>query len=144
MHHMGSYVRGVSEGWVAVQRRVLPGDMLIYDTRLFHAGGANTCATAAGDDDEDAKRRVLLMFSLLAPNPQTGRVDFTGSYVNLAPELDREGNVIAGVHPWTHGECRGPAAQMFPPLKRRLRLAELNGAHWQPAWLPEQRAPPCP
>lgn len=62
------------------------GDILIYDTRLYHCGGAN-CATAG---DDDAKRRVLLQFSFLAPNPQTGRVDFEGAFVSLAPELEEQ------------------------------------------------------
>ena len=69
------------------------GDVLIYDTRLYHCGGAN-CATAG---DDDAKRRVLLMFSLLAPNPRTGRVDYQGAYVNLAPELEEEQRTLCSL-----------------------------------------------
>ena len=68
------------------QMTLRAGDVLIYDTRLFHCGGAN-CATAG---DDDAKRRVLLQFSLLAPNPRTGQVDFEGAFVSLAPELEEQ------------------------------------------------------
>ena len=67
------------------------GDILIYDTRLYHCGGAN-CAT--GDDDE-AKLRVLLQFSFLAPNPQTGVVDFEGAFVSLAPELEQQQRTLS-------------------------------------------------
>lgn len=67
------------------------GDILIYDTRLYHCGGAN-CAT--GDDDE-AKLRVLLQFSFLAPNPKTGVVDFEGAFVSLAPELEQQQRTLS-------------------------------------------------
>ncbi len=31
IHEMKNYVRGISEGWISVQRQILPGDMLIYE-----------------------------------------------------------------------------------------------------------------
>ena len=79
----------------AEQMTLRAGDILIYDTRLYHFGGAN-CATVG---DDDAKRRVLLQFSFLAPNPQTGRVDFEGSYVSLAPDLEKEQRTLRSFLP---------------------------------------------
>ena len=43
-----SYSRGISEGWIAVNRKLEPGDMLIYECVYDNRASSRWCGASAG------------------------------------------------------------------------------------------------
>jgi ectoine hydroxylase-related dioxygenase (phytanoyl-CoA dioxygenase family) len=65
------------------------GDMVVFDTRVYHAGGANRRRNPASNAGLD--KRVLLQFSFLAPDVVTGKLELGKAFTNLNPALERRG-----------------------------------------------------